>query len=713
MKRLILSLTLLSLSLLFLPKNSLFCEESNQKSKKKLYLSLTRTIMKGGQVSQRPTLALFDTSKTEEYAYNPLIEIAKSTNFDVIYYPVSKVIDDPNHEIPLKKFDCACFIMCPEFLKTVETSPVSQKILALMKSFSSNPHKVTILMFPSMPISHPNPIGTLTTLLESANIGNPAQQHDEAFYSLTNRFLRYPIETRLTYHTTLKLPGNGLPFNVTQELNDNAKIALLPIRQDHFAKEIKNLFPLGVYSFNYNNKNHTIITSTAVLFSGIAENFKLCPIDFELRKELHNAVHEMMFEINKIATQRPNIEGIDIQSILTAERSKIPATIASIGTTTVKNRKNQKIAWMELNPTDQMIQFILDSRLDHLWITLNPQEYYSPIAKSKRKEKEFFKKLSIFTKKLAYMAKSQKIRPPTILVGFEIVNNFYAPNLPENPAQDLYKNEYTDIPRPLERTFFEDEIIHPLKMFVKKWKNHKISNGIKLGGVVLDLEMYGRKTVGSILPTMGFEPTTIREYLKAPLTLTINAENFSQYLIDNNMSKQYFFHLENQAQLLGERLKRVFNEQIPNGIIGCYAPNISVDWFYKGLYSGLSTPKKPISLFSFNSEFESHRKWLEKNDIFARHIGVLMLSKIKNLKDLEKFAKHICNHHNGGIWLNRFSWLDQKYKPKHWSVLEQTRLSMKNRKKFAKLLGGLKKPSLDTPAFAQGLRRVLGTNGSN
>ena len=690
---------------------------------KKLLLSNTPTIKISHATEilkqkRKVKIALFDTARREKYNYQPILEIAEATGFYIDYYSIGRLLDTPQNKIQLEEYSCVFFVLSPEFLKTMTNSHAAKKILTLIKNHSSLQNKMTCLMFPSIKISHPAPILLLKPLFEQLGINintinidmknkyNPTQEiHPQAmFIHLTNHFLQFPIETRsFLYHTTLKNPTYlGQKFNATQTIKQGiSPVALLPIKQDNHPKEIKTTFPFGIYWFNNTRQNHLIIGNTSILsFSGISENFQLCPMEFFLRKSMHNAINEMMWEVYQILTQDQSLQGINTKNIFAHKKKNLPLSIQSIGTQlsqkTLSKQNPHKVAWMDIgifdpanktkdkrNQQKLLIHFIYSSEVDNLWITLNPHMYFSPIGKLKDQKNNFLISLAQFTKQLKKDAKKQGKKPPSIMIGFEITNNLYKPNLPTQIAWDLYGNSYPDIPRPLDETFWNNEIKHPLKEFLKEWENPKTSNGIKLSGIILDLEMYCRKSTGTFLPTMGFEPETISQFLRPPLSQSITPQIFTKYLMDNRLVTKYFTFLEKNATKLGSELRKFFNKKLPEGIISCYAPNISIDWFYKGLYRGLSTTQKPIYLFTFNSEFTSHKQWLNNNNIQTNHSGVLMLSKLQTQNDL-KWIKHILNHHDG-IWLNRFSRLVE---PAHndWSNLEQCPADMKKRLEFTDYL---------------------------
>jgi len=676
--------------------------DGSTQADQRLLMSLTQTMPESRHAITNPTLVLFDTAKRDEYYYNPIIEIAKAARFNVVYYPINKIMDTPLNKIRLQDFNCAFFILAPEFLGTMRKSAVSQKMLAIIDKFSRMPKKITTFIFPSMKINRIDPLELFAPLFKNFTI--PATLQGAKFRNDVATFFAHPIKHRTySYQTALK------PSKRSTELDEHlspapypiAHVAQLPIKQSDISPEIKNLLPLGIYSFNQRFHNHLVVSSSALFNSGISEDFQICPIKFNIRKDMHEAFAQMMLELHHIATQDESTGGISTKKILEQDRPELPLSLLSIGdklqsdygipqaNLDQRTKKKESVAWMELaafNPKNpdvtkqkKLIQFILDSQLENLWITINPNMYYSPIAKKKKNKQQLFKELSSLTSQLVKKATEKKSKLPSILIGFEITNNLYAPNLPTQYAQDLYGNNYIDLPRPLDKAFWENEVTKPLKYFLTQWKS-KVSHGVQISGVILDLEMYNRKKASSFLSTMGFEQKTITNYLKQPLS----AAKFINYLMKNRLSTNYFAHLEKKAEALGNNLRKSFKNLLPNGVIGCYAPNISINWFYKGLYRGLSTPNRPLHLLTFNTEFNSHKKWLEQNKIQARHSGVLMLSKIKETNDF-KLVDHILKH-NDGIWLNRFSRLVDKRAPS-WAILELPRLKMEERQDFINYLG--------------------------
>ena len=698
------------------------------------FLGRSRTTQK------KPTFVLFDTAQRERYAYDPLIKSAENNNFLVKYYSIDQIIDTPIENIPLDTFDCSCFVLSPEFLRSVskindpKKSLVTRKFLAIINLFSRMRFKMTFFLFPSRMRYNLESVAPLFTnfLHNPTRRFNRREPHMNTpnFRQIIANFLQRPTESRQpSYDTTLRTTKKDTNFhNRFRKINflrrtsargdtSNAQFDLLPMNQNKVSpstlasSDIKNFFPLGVYYFNRAQRNHLVVSSAAILASGIHENFLIYPIKKSLQDQFHLALNEMMSDLHhKISGKQKN----------TFRNNYLPGKLFPSETKNQKNSQNppKKIAWMEIkifNPklSDQkslekqkeLINYILDAELTSMWISLNPHEIYSPAAKSTKskrkilpqKKETFWGTISNFTKKLKTAALEKKVTPPPIDLGFEIANNLYKENLPKEPGFDIYGNKYFDIPRPLDTNFWKNEVEKPFLTFIEKWKKEEISNGIKLAGVALDLEMYGRKTTSNFSPVIGFEPKTIKAFLdrKNNFLQNTSTENkvspsmFEKTMIEDRLAADYFSYLENEAKNLGKYLRKIFDEKIPNGKTKIYLPSISTDWFYKGFCAGLSTKGKPISLLTFNIEFAKHKKWFEKNKIYAEHLSVLMLSKIKKVSP-SMDAKNISIINdllkdNDGIWINRFSRLTDPQK-NDWTFLENTPLNKKERAIFVKKL---------------------------
>lgn len=645
-------------------------------------------ILNGANIST----VIIDTSNNESYKYQTFLTLANSAGFKIDYKGISESLDSTYSDLKLNKYDALFFIIGVDFLKGIATrSLVSIKFLNILKQFASQKNKIIALFLP--PLSNKkikNNTSLFAPLFNCLNIGvstngffeNQQIVNPEAF-RIINNFLNSPLETRHSgYHTTLSSPDKK-GIHLVKPIR-NETIATLPIKQIQTSIAIRNSLPYGVYWFK--NNQHILISSSSLLsFSGISENFHICPVSFNMRMQMHKNILLMMSELKTLFQNQT--DQIDYKKILNSKMIKLPNEIKKIGKP-VKNNSNhyfKKIAWTDINvfeKTDldaikkqhRLIESIIKSGEGlKLWITLNPQMYYSPIAKNKKNITIFKQSLKKFTALLAKESKKTKTKPTQIIIGFEIANNLYPPNYPKNCAYDIYGNKYFDIPNPIDFKFWEEEIIKPFNQFMSEWEKPEINNGIEILGIVIDLEMYCRKTSSAFLATTGFNNTNIQEFGKSNIYNVIKTAE----------TQKYFNFLENKAHNIGQKIKDAVNDKIKNGFILCYAPNISVDWFYKGFYSGLSSKEQPIQLLTFNSESRSHQKWLEKNKIFSTHSSVLMLSKIKSSKDFKWLDEKL--KHNHGVWLNKFSRLSES-KHGDWMAIEQSSMTEKEKIDFYKLL---------------------------
>lgn len=674
--------------------------------------------------THRHKLVIFDTSERDEWLYKPFITILESVGFSVTYKPLDSLLDQTAAQMNIKKYPAALFIFGLEFLGGLRHSYFSAKMVEILEQYAQQKDSLIILAFPPLRGGEGiNLVGACAPIFKALGIQTPADgknflfdtrnnnvhdftEHINAFLHAANIFLGMPIESRpLNYHTTLNMPrgGTGFNYNLMNQLLSYKKqpLYLLPIN-DQSSDIIRPTLPYGLYWFNPIRHNHVLVTNTSLLtFSGVSENFHLCPTNFMLRKEMLSLVLRMMLESASLSCMNNAHDVQEAASKLSsAPVPQLPKNLDLLGSQDCNQRLTpgpRKIAWMEINafydPTAEetakkpgikderkkqqqdMISYIFDSGLDSLWITINPHMYYSTIGRLKdpAHEQQFIQGLSQFTKALRDASVLEKKAPPKILLGYEITNNIYEPNLPKHYAIDLYENAYKDLPIPTDYSFWKDQIIDPLVVFMKKWNDPSLSHGVQLGGVVLDLEMYCRKKTGSFLTAMGFDNQTFSKFEKKMKLSwgTVALRDRVLKLMKARLCNDYFKFLEDEAQGIGSNMQQAFIKLIPGCHIVCYLPHVNVSWFYKGLYKGLSKKNYPLHLLTFNSEFFAHEKWFKKYHINAYHSSVLLLSKLEHEHDFSWVDYVLNNHH--GVWLNRFSRFTEP-KAADWTSVEQPRM---------------------------------------
>lgn len=666
--------------------------------------ALFMSYLQGRLIMSTDRFALCDTTQRERALYTPVFDSCQSLGMSLEYYGCDALMDEKNLHKKFIAYKGIFFVFGVEFLKALQTSPVVKKVLDFVREYSQQKNKLIGFIFPPAFGGVPGNIVTKLPKIFSGLYSKGQHASFNDFSVLASRFLQLPCEVReLAYHTTLNGPRGGQSFYneaVNKILNDpNARLVrALPNKDsDRFSATAKKTFPYGIYWNNPVQNNHVFISSTTLFtFSGISESFRFTPAHFSLREELLQALFATFAELKALIYREREIQ-------------TAPQSLGLCGKPLAieQNSQMKKIAWMELvmfqqkeyppdmskkdiskdqldrtRRQDVLVDYIMKSGLDSLWISMTPNIYYSVIAREPQHKKRFIDAVSLFTKKLHKAAQRLERPLPKILVGFEIADNVYPPNLPKSCARDVYNNEYLDIPCATDMTFWNQEIIQPLSMFVNEWKQPTVNNGLQLAGIVLDLEMYGRKTTGNFTQTMGFDEITLRQFLKSR-KLSGSAHDVhtcANLLMHHGLTQQYYSFLEKEAYKTGARLARTVRNLIPDALIACYTPIILVDWFYKGLYKGVSDNKHPLNLCTFNFEFNAHKQWFDYNKIPVHHLCVLLLSKIKKDKDFG-WVDTILKHHHG-IWFNRFSRMVEEYQPESWIHIEQTSLDDKGKERF-------------------------------
>lgn len=675
------------------------------------------------------TIYLVDTIGREPFVYDTFMKQAHTSGFNVTYVPFDRFVDTKN---PIETFNDAqgfFFILGLDFLIGLnEKSPLSHKILHFYHHCVQQKNKLIGLIFPSLTIKNDgngtvNKLGVLFNPIIYKDPTKPLfsdqQQHlqtIEHFLLATDEFLTKPLISRpCGYHTTLQAPRQGIPFyhrKLEQVLSQEGNnLMMLPkiTRQtpSKYEFSLQKMLPFGLYWFNPIHQNHIFITSnTALTFSSIKEDFHFCPVHTNMQTELNTYVSLMLEQLNGLQ------HGESIKQLPTKLHYKVKKNTYKKKLARINPPAGKKTAWMELvafqEPSDndkkspdtitqerkkrtkqqnKLIDYIFDAQLDTLWISVTPNILYSPIAREKHREKQILDALSLFTQKLQQTAQEREQACPKLLLGFEITNNIYDPNLPKSPAVDIYGTTYQDLPSPLNKVFWHNEIIASLKQFTTKWKNPAISHGIELSGIMIDLEMYCRRKSGTFLETMGFDKPTFTQFLQHKKTVTpcpANAHDMVKLLEQKHLCQQYFSFLEQEAQKIGTTISQEVDKLIPGGIISCYVPNILVDWFYKGFMKGLTHDEQPLHLFTFNSSFIPHMTWFNQQNINVFHSSVLLLSKLETPKDFN-WINNIFKHHHG-LWLNRFSRLVEEHDPKNWAGIEQTPLNDEGKTAFLEYL---------------------------
>lgn len=599
-----------------------------------------------------PSLLFIDSEQGNSYKLQPIIELLQSLGFSTFYEPLSSVLDESITEESLKNYDALFFLICPQLLSRID-SDCALQFRSLVSSAYSLPHTLIGIALPSFAKNDEK----AQSCFELCGLTDLQTEFPEEYVEACEKFISLPLEARTTsYHTSLLPPKKRNQFFA----NNEKPSSLFFPNKSIIRPLLHSLQPFGVYYYDAKKKNHRYVTSLSLLEGvGIDENFKLMPLFSDEKRQLFALLHESLFELAK------QYEKQEAKTVVPC-RPPLPNYVENLCNSKVGGEKT-KTGWFDLElfsddkqgeKQKELIDAVLEARLDYLWLSIAPNMYYSPCALKQDKKEEFLKTLARFTALLRQQSEHSKNPIPHLLIGFEIANNLYGENLPLNCARDIYGLVYDDVPNPLDEQFWKNEIELSLKNFMNDYQDASISNGIPMSGVVLDLEMYCRKpsSTGSFLSTM------------------VDSS------LSENSYKTYFDKAQQRAEKIGNNIKKTVQKIIPNAFIGCYAPSLSSSWFYLNFYKGLSSYKNPLVLYTFNTISVPHKQWLAAQGVPTKHASVLMLSKFEKPDDL-KIIGQVVDGHNG-VWFNRFSRIIDDYEKEAWFALEQTPLSLRNRKVF-------------------------------
>lgn len=456
---------------------------------------------------------------------------------------------------------------------------------------------------------------------------------------------------------------------------------------------------------------HIIIGNEMLLSGlGITEQFHIRPLKTAYAKEMLELLGLSMAQFHALVTKAEPLKKNFHEVVRAAVKPTFKEVTDSFGRSSGDddNRVLRKVAWMELNMFEplspdqakkisildqarrqsELINYLIKAKFDGLWVTLNPHQYWSPIARKKDREQAFLLSVRSFTKQLAAACKQANHPIPPLLVGFEITNNIYQPNLPKNCSVDMFGNEFNDIPAPLHEPFWREEVVVPLQELARRWQDPTLSHGVPLKGVVIDLEMYCRRRTGSFTPTCGFDKEALVAYDATLVEGTASTHSAVQKLMESGRCAAFLAARAERAKQLGMMMRNAFKKTLGDeAYVLCYAQNLMIDWFYKGLYQGLGTKEDPVGVLTFNAEFMRHRPWLEQQGIYMNHGCVVLLSKLASPKDFG-YVNYVRQAHQS-VWLNRVSRLVEDYDPKNWITVEQTPLSTQGKARLMRHLAAI------------------------
>lgn len=666
----------------------------------------------------QPTLLIIDTDGHDQYSYRNLILMAQSVGFQTEYRNFYTFLENDQ----ISQYDAVFFITSIGMFKNLQ-SPLIQKCIKIMQDYARRENKTIGIFLPALPNLNQTIYQLTLALLEQLGLfarnnvlSNTSDQLRVYLQELIKTILKPDAFTGHLYGTTLineqadqpkkKTSSDFKPFMIGSQL-----VALaMPIDQNFSMRALATL-PAGAYGYNTATGNQYFISKISEFtFADMPENFFKNPIQLEDRNEHLNIAQHMLWQLHQavlhkgmqIWKDQPSLK-LPVQLTLAhmqQEKKRYEALvkrrIASYKNYAWIARDGISCAWeapddyflyddasiatMEANQAqalkvkalDEGISFLYDARVNLVWFEFNAEAYLSEHARFKKDKQRFINQVNAIAKQLKQTADRLKKPLPKVFIGTDITTNF-ATHPVTNQAQDIFGHTYSKISAPLDLiSFWKPEVIEPFDLFCKTFGTQ-----LPITGIFLDFEMYhAPEQATAYSDHMDFSHDTWQHCCHnlgdgSSCGLNSVAQRVD-YLMHNKLFNNYFTHLEDQAALVGLRLKEHLRTIMPGLLIAAYLPTLPTSWFYRGILRGLSSQNEPVITATFNTDFYSHAQWLDDHAIHLIHGTPLLLSKLQCSQDFSLIAKFL-QYHNF-VWYNRPSRMVYRNKKGKWWFTEASPL---------------------------------------
>ena len=642
-----------------------------------LFLSFVQVAAKAPQKK----LLILDTIGNSQASYSQLQALAESVSFDCSF---ANFYSPPT---TLDNFDAVFLFLDPYFFQNSgahQKSPLTTRVLSLIKTFAQKQNGLLVILFPGRLPQTEQITRALCGFFNQINIDH---QLCTIMNDLGPCVFSTDNERSLTYRTSLFSPrlstenqkkSSRCRLSSLKKL-DHTPITLPADRKDSY---LESVLPLGLYVKPHNRAALVLGTDSSFKAADLEENMFFSPYDWKDRKKLLTTIQHTLLQLHTtlVTKQLPTADTVQLTLPPQVLPQEPPPSLP--GATHPLFHKKISCAWMEIEPLKDnwatAVDYIKQSNVNLLWTSFNPEWFLSKNAvRSKKEYEKVTTGIQHFTKELAKTYKDQP--QPALFVGFDLTNN-YGKAPVAHPTVNVYGKEFSKIPSPLdEKQFWQEEFIEPLKKFIEHWKQHA-DKKIPIGGIFFDFEMYHAPDQTAVYSNlMDFSDLSWNLYVRTSKKMPTKEEQQDlsklnninlrvNFLIENNLFKDYFDTLEQAAKQLGLKLKQIIKQELPHALVGAYLPSLLDCWFYRGLFAGLGSVQEPLILATFNLNYYSHKTWLKQHDIHAVHLPVVMLSHITNKShpDIELSKYH------DGVWINRFSRLFQPCRKTDWYSLECT-----------------------------------------
>lgn len=637
-------------------------------------------------ISAQSDLLFIDTANYDHYYYNTFITLAKSAGFTVDYKPwheIKKTTIDPYRAIVIALDSTLYNAINHDTIEKNRSRPVAlQHMYALLHTISQAKNKLIFFLVPGS-----RQAAYLTKLLLER-----MQVIDNTKYRTVNAFLEQFLKRIMVsdayksyWYDTALLPKHEkswwkqwieqIKYYVQSRESpikkiDNNKIivAHLPAHQGTIDARLEPILPLALYLYNAQTNNHFIISTLNNFgFADIKEHFILNPVDPALREQLFSQLQTIVNETYALAMHDTLAKTIQTKPLPFELRSDYERELKNLH----ESAGNPLLCgWMNIEPflnKPEFVPLLFTKELTLLWIQLSPEFFMADRASKAVQKDEWLKRVTQFVQLLDATSKQLNKPVPQLFFGVEMTGNFTEKNVPST-VHDMYGQKYTKIPSPLDfEQWWQPEVLVVIDRFMDFWK--KNCNQIPLSGIFFDFEMYhAQDQTGQFMSTMDFSDCAWNLFSKTKpnedLEQYKTVDERVQYLLAHKLMTDYFLFLKEQAKTIGSTIGKYVQTHYPELKLAAYNISLPYNWFYQGICAGLSSCEKPLLLATFNNCFYNHLPALVYQQIYATHMPVLLLSKLKNESDFAIIDALM--PYNDGIWLNKISRLAQSQKKKDW-----------------------------------------------
>jgi hypothetical protein len=220
------------------------------------------------------------------------------------------------------------------------------------------------------------------------------------------------------------------------------------------------------------------------------------------------------------------------------------------------------------------------------------------------------------------------------------------------------QGQVLEAPSPMDLSFWRRGWRDSLLAIAEFSRSHR-----GVGGIALDLELYGHPPAFNYYTGYGFEDACYAAALER-----LSAEGNEgwhreaagvperdrfDWLRTHGLLERYFEVLSEEVEAICRGIREDVWCVNPDLLFASYIFTTPVNWFDLGVYRGFCTPQRPIVLMTFNIRSGRMLEYLRAERVYAYHATVALLGMIGREEYATVFANAQCYGH--GYWMNNIN----------------------------------------------------------